>query len=56
VEQRGPGLWGYYSLSRTGKNASRLVGGHDGSYVNRAVAFYRHFIGVPGDRDPPAAP
>jgi hypothetical protein len=55
VEQSGGGLWGYYSLSRTGKNASRLVGDHEGSYVNRAVALYRHFAGIPSDRDPPAA-
>jgi hypothetical protein len=55
MEHRGPGLWGYYSLSRTGKNASRLVSGHESSYVNRAIAVYRHFIGIPSDRDPPAA-
>lgn len=55
VERRGPGLWGYYSLSRTGMNASRLAGGHESSYVNRAIAIYRHFVGIPSDRDPPAA-
>jgi hypothetical protein len=56
VERRGPGLWGYYSLSRTGRTASRLAGGHESSYVNRAVALYRHFVGIPDDRGPPAAP
>ena len=56
VERRVPGLWGYYSLSRTAKAASLLAGGHEKSYVNRAVALYRRFVGIPTDQPPPAAP
>ena len=25
------------------------------SSINRAVAFYRHFVGIPTDQEPPAA-
>ena len=56
LERRDPGIWGFYGLSGTGENASSLAGDHEDSYVNRAVALYRYLIGVPGDRDPPAAP
>jgi len=27
----------------------------DASYINRAVAFYRHIAGIPSDQEPPAA-
>jgi hypothetical protein len=56
LERRAPGIWGFYSLSRTGEGASPLAGGHKASYVNRAVAFYRHVAGVPTDQNPPVAP
>ena len=56
VERRVPGVWGYYNLSRTGEATSRLAGGHERSYVNRAVALYRQFVGIPTDQQPPAAP
>jgi|SRR5580693_3654534 hypothetical protein len=49
-------VWRYYSLVRTGRNASRLVAGNASSAVNRAAAFYRHFAGIPADQEPPAAP
>jgi hypothetical protein len=48
--------WGYYSLVRTGAGASALAAGHAASYVNRAVAFFRHLAGLPAAQDPPAAP
>ena len=51
------GDWRFYSLTRV-LYASSLFGGviPDKSYINRAVAMYRHFLGQPTDRDPPAAP
>ena len=52
----GPDNWGYYSLTRTGAGTSTFAGGHASSYVNRAVALYRHVVGIPTDREPPAAP
>ena len=56
LERRQSGSWDFYGLSGTGEEASALAGGHESSYVNRAVALYRHFIRVPADRDPPAIP
>jgi len=49
-------LWRFYNLARTGARASRLATGHEASSVNRAVAFYRHYAGIPTDLEPPAAP
>lgn len=50
-----PDVWRYYSLSRTGAHASRLTSGHEASSINRAVALYRHYAGIPTDEEPPAA-
>ena len=36
-------------------DASGLVAGHAGSYMNRAQAIYRHFLGEATDKEPPAA-
>ncbi len=51
----GPALWGYYSLSGAREGAA-LLGSHGSSYLNRAMAIYRHLAGLPGDQGPPAAP
>jgi hypothetical protein len=48
-------VWRYYSILRTGRNASRLAMGHQSSSINRAVAFYRSLVGIPTDQEPPAA-
>jgi hypothetical protein len=56
LERLGPEEWGYYGLARTGAGASPLTGGREASYVNRAVALFRHLAGLPTDRGPPAAP
>jgi uncharacterized protein DUF6675 len=48
-------IWRYYSILREGKNASRLVAGNEASSVNRAVALYRHMVGIPSNQEPPAA-
>ncbi|MDB6083794.1 MAG: hypothetical protein JWN43_1675 [Gammaproteobacteria bacterium] len=55
LEQRSPGIWSYYSLTRIGVGRW-LPTGHDNSYINRVVALYRHFAGIPTDIDPPPAP
>ena len=47
--------WGYYSLSGAREGAA-LLGSHGSSYLNRAMAIYRHLAGLPGDQGPPAAP
>jgi hypothetical protein len=56
LDRRGPDTWGFYGLSSNGAEASALASVSQASYVNRAAALYRHFIGVPADRDPPLAP
>jgi uncharacterized protein DUF6675 len=55
LEQESPGVWLYYNIARTGKNANTLLAGHDASSINRAVAFFRHWAGIPTDQEPPAA-
>lgn len=52
---REPDGWRYYSMARTGRNASRMTSGHEASSINRAVAFYRFVAGIPTDQEPPAA-
>ena len=41
LERESQDVWRYYSITRTGRNASTLTAGHDASSINRAVAFYR---------------
>ena len=53
LRQRVPGIWAYYSITRL-LPASFLAEGHDKSYINRAVALYRHLVGVPTNTEPPA--
>ena len=55
LDRESEGVWRYYSIARTGRNASRLATGHASSSINRAVAFYRSLVGIPTDREPPAA-
>jgi hypothetical protein len=50
-----PTTWGYYSLSGAREGVA-LLGSHGSSYLNRAMAIYRHLAGLPGDQGPPAAP
>jgi hypothetical protein len=55
LDRDAPDVWRYYSVVRTGKNASGLTTGKQASSINRAVAFFRHIAGLPGDLEPPAA-
>jgi hypothetical protein len=55
LDRESADVWRYYSITRTGRNASRLASGHESSSINRAVAFYRSLVGIPGDQEPPAA-
>jgi hypothetical protein len=52
LKQLSPGVWGYYSLSDVREGV--FGGSHAASYENRAVAIYRHVVGVPTDQEPPA--
>ena len=55
LEREEGDVWRYYAMTRTSRNASRLTKGHEASWINRAVAYYRHAVGIPADREPPAA-
>jgi hypothetical protein len=55
LDRESESVWRFYSILRTGKNANQLVIGNEASAMNRAAAFYRHVVGIPADREPPAA-
>jgi Family of unknown function (DUF6675) len=55
LDRESENVWRYCSIMRTGKNANRLIAGNEPSSVNRAVAFYRHLVGIPTGQEPPAA-
>ena len=54
VRRLSPGVWGFASLS--GAREGALNPSSTASYINRAVAIYRHIVGIPTDQDPPASP
>jgi hypothetical protein len=53
LERLGPDDWGYFGL--WGLTTGVLTGGHLASAINRAVALYRQFVGIPSDQEPPPA-
>jgi hypothetical protein len=57
LDRESDDVWRYYSITRIGRNASRMATGpgHAASSINRAVAFYRSLVGIPTDQEPPAA-
>jgi len=55
LDRESENVWRYYGIVRTGQNANRMIAGNESSAVNRAVAFYRHFVGIPTAQEPPAA-
>ena len=54
LDRESSGVWRYFSMVRTGTNASGLSSGHEASSINRAVAFYRFVADIPSDLEPPA--
>jgi hypothetical protein len=55
LDRESDNVWRYYSIVRTGKNANGLIARNESSSVNRAVAFYRHLVGIPTAQEPPGA-
>jgi hypothetical protein len=55
LDRESENVWRYYSIVRTGTKANQLIMGNEASAVNRAVAFYRHLVGIPTGQEPPAA-
>jgi hypothetical protein len=54
LERRAPGVWNYYSLTRTRMASALMPVGSEASYINRSAAFYRFVAGIPTDLEPPA--
>ena len=52
LDRESDNVWRYYSIVRTGKNANGLIARNKPSAVNRAVAFYRHLVGIPTAQEP----
>jgi hypothetical protein len=46
LHERSPGVWSYYSITRAIPQ-SFLAKGHEESYINRAVALFRHYMRLP---------
>ena len=55
LDRESENVWRYYSIVRTGTYANQMIAGNESSAVNRAVAFYRHLVGIPTGQEPPAA-
>jgi hypothetical protein len=55
LDRESDDVWRFYSVMRTGKNASGLIAGNEASSINRAVAFYRHLAKIPATQEPPGA-
>jgi hypothetical protein len=55
LDRESPEVWRFYSIVRTRTTSSRLLTGNESSAINRAVALYRYFVGIPMDQEPPAA-
>jgi len=55
LDRESDNVWRYYSIMRTAKNANGLIAGNESSSLNRAVAFYRHLVGIPTAQEPPGA-
>jgi hypothetical protein len=55
LDRESESVWRYYSIVRTGTNANQMFMGNESSAINRAVAFYRHLVGIPTGLEPPAA-
>ena len=55
LDRESENVWRFYGIVRIGMNANQRIRGNASSVVNRAVAFYRHLIGIPTGQEPPAA-
>lgn len=53
LNERAPGIWSYYSITRV-IPATFLARGNEKSSINRAIALYRHYMTLPTAAEPPA--
>lgn len=52
LERMTADTWGYYSLSAIQEKGIAAIEDHEKSYINRAIALYRQFVGIPTDQVP----
>ena len=55
LDRESQDTWRYFGMTRTARSANRVLVGNESSAVNRAVAFYRHMVGIPTNQEPPTA-
>lgn len=55
LDRQAGDLWQFYSLMRSTPTLRLLLRGHEASFINRAVAAYRYFAGIPTDGEAPLA-
>jgi len=55
LEKLSGNQWGYFNFVGN-QNADSSSDQQEKSSLNRAIAFYRHFTGIPTDKNPPFAP
>lgn len=53
MQKTSPGVWGYYSLAAVRGIWAATTPNGKKSYINRAVAMFRHIAGIPTDQNPP---
>jgi hypothetical protein len=56
LEREDGDQWRYYSLLRAADSMGVSGEDHEASFINRAVAAFRHVSGIAGDAAPPVAP
>jgi hypothetical protein len=54
LNERAAGIWSYYSITRA-VPATFLAKGHEKSYINRAIALFRHYMSLPITGEPAGA-
>jgi hypothetical protein len=53
MQETSPGVWGYYNLTAVRGIWATPTPNGEKSYINRAVAMFRHIAGIPTDQNPP---
>jgi hypothetical protein len=53
LKRLSPGTWSYFNLLGIRDKIGFATGGMGNSWINRSVAIYRHFVGIPTDQNPP---
>ena len=53
MQKTSPGVWGYYNLAGVRGFWATTTQNGEKSYINRAVAMFRHIAAIPTDQNPP---